>query len=608
MKLYIASNQEKGANGGVVAVMNAHEKHLRALGVQYVNSEKRADLVIVHALALENKRTDVYHSHGFYPTAYEAWGERYDGVNKKLINYVMTARSVVAVSELAAEVMRRDLHVQPRIIRNGVDFKQVHLGGRATGWVLWPKINCNPTCDPEPLKWLANHTPYPVASMANVADNVKSFGVQPRKDFLSMLKNCSIYLGTTRENNPMAEMEAMASGLPVVGYDWGFNREWLTSGHGCELVEPGDLPGLAQAIEKVLINWRYYHEAAIEFANKNFGWEEPIQKVYDLYRSMLEPVPAPKVSVIIPLYNYANWVGEAVQSAKAAHPYEIIVVDDCSTDNPVIPPGVKLIRFDRNQGVAVARNTGIAQAKGDLIICLDADDRLTPTSISRLLPEFSDPRLGIAFAPLSLINETGQRSPHIWFEAPFDYGRQSTGGNTVPTCCMFRKTAWKRAGGFRGYEKPAEDAALWLRMTSQGWTAKNIEGKPMLDYRLHTGSQTQLNPVYDWWKENRAWSKRSSATGAPLQMYDCPKVSFVIDYRVRHELEFIVTLDSIEGLTAIDWEVCASGVPTPLVRSGYPFIRWNAEPTAAIVVLLEAGETVDDKTWQEYAKSVEFPL
>jgi glycosyltransferase involved in cell wall biosynthesis len=322
------------------------------------------------------------------------------------------------------------------------------------------------------------------------------------------------------------------------------------------------------------------------------------------------------VSIIIPLYNYARWIGEAVQSAlDQLYPVEIIVVDDCSTDNPIIPKGIKVIRFTHNQGVAVARNTGIAQAQGDLIICLDADDKLKPDAVGRLVPEFEDPRVGVAFAPLVLINEAGAVMSQRWFMEQFNYKGQTEGRNQVPTCAMFRREAWERAGGFRTYEKPCEDAAFWLRVASQGWKVKNIHGDSMLFYRTHgvvsearAGSETQLNPPFDWWKVGREWKNRNSGIGAPVQIYDCPRVSFVTSYRVKDEQAFIRTLDSIEGLKAIDWEICAAGIPSPLVRDGFPFVRWGSEPCGSTVVYLEPGEIITESAWQQIIISAEWPV
>lgn len=608
MKLYTAPSANSNSSGGVFAVIAAHEKYLRALGVEYVRKEKDADLVAVHALA-HTSRVDVFHSHGFYPTSQPGWGVGFTRANDLLIQTMMTARAVVSVSELAAEVMRRDFHIQPHIIRNGVDSIEIKRGGVRDGMVLWPKMNTNPTCDPAPVKWLAENSKFKIASMVQISDSVKCLGVMPRPKFLQMLGECSVYLGVTRENNPMAVMEAMSIGLPLVGYDWGFNREWLTSGNGCEMVEPGDLEGLVIGINKVLNKWREYSRNSRKFALANFTWDEPIQKIYDLYTSLLDPAPVDTVSVVIPLHNYARWIGEAVQSAKDQlhQPFEIIVVDDASTDSPIIPEGVKYIRLDKNQGVATARNIGIGRAKGNIILCLDADDMLASDYIQRALPHFKTPRVGVVYGAIGLTDEKMILIGKRWFDASFNYSDQIAGKNRVPTCAMFRKSAWERAGGFRKYETPAEDAGLWTRIASQGWTVVFLNDRKItLKYRMHDNSLSRLNKFPDW-VTGREWKRRTSGVGYPVQMYDCPKVSFIMRYSIKDEQAFIQTVDSIEGLKEVDWEICASGVPTPLIKTGFPFVRWNEEPTSATQVFLEVGEVVTEQEWSSILANRMFP-
>ena len=288
MKLFVVPTVTPNSAGGVFAVIAAHERLLKRRGVQYTKREKDADLVIVHALASTTRRPDVFHSHGFYPTAQDGWDSRFTGANEQLINTMMTARAVVSVSELAAEVMRRDFHIQPNIIRNGVDFRETKRGGVIDGWVLWPKMDTNPTCDPAPIKWLAEkRTDLRLASLVSLDRRIHAFGRLPRDRFLAILRECSIYLGTTRENNSMGSMEALASGIPLVGFNWGFNREWLQSGNGCELVEPGDMEGLSKAITRVIFHWHDYHNQAREYAKANFGWDEPVEMIYKLYQGLL---------------------------------------------------------------------------------------------------------------------------------------------------------------------------------------------------------------------------------------------------------------------------------------------------------------------------------
>jgi hypothetical protein len=96
--------------------------------------------------------------------------------------------------------------------------------------------------------------------------------------------------------------------------------------------------------------------------------------------------------------------------------------------------------------------------------------------------------------------------------------------------------------------------------------------------------------------------------GFPVQIYDCPLVSFIMRYSSKGELGFIRTADSIEGLKAIDWELCVSGVPSPLVKYGFPYVRWDATPAGKTTVFLEAGEIVTEKEWADIVKGAEFPI
>lgn len=97
------------------------------------------------------------------------------------------------------------------------------------------------------------------------------------------------------------------------------------------------------------------------------------------------------ISVIIPCYNAAAYVGEAIRTVRAQKPsphsvIEIIVVDDGSTDDSVAVarrtfPGVRIVS-QANGGISAARNAGVLAASGDWLAFLDADDLWTPRSLS----------------------------------------------------------------------------------------------------------------------------------------------------------------------------------------------------------------------------------
>ena len=88
----------------------------------------------------------------------------------------------------------------------------------------------------------------------------------------------------------------------------------------------------------------------------------------------------PKISVIIPLYNTEKYIGECLDSvlSQTYQNLEIIVVDDCSTDNGVSIAKSRKVKVieQKNMGVSVARNTGIDAATGEFLHFIDADDKL----------------------------------------------------------------------------------------------------------------------------------------------------------------------------------------------------------------------------------------
>jgi glycosyltransferase involved in cell wall biosynthesis len=98
-----------------------------------------------------------------------------------------------------------------------------------------------------------------------------------------------------------------------------------------------------------------------------------------------------RVSVIMPVHNYGAYIGDALRSvaAQTLHEFECIVVDDASTDNTaaVVEALIqgdlrfRLVRLERNQGVAGARNRALAEARGRYIQFLDADDLLPPRKL-----------------------------------------------------------------------------------------------------------------------------------------------------------------------------------------------------------------------------------
>ncbi|MCP4592618.1 MAG: glycosyltransferase family 2 protein [bacterium] len=131
---------------------------------------------------------------------------------------------------------------------------------------------------------------------------------------------------------------------------------------------------------------------------------------------------APRVSVIIPVYNRAPLIGRAIESviAQSAEDWELIVVDDGSTDEtPSVVEdyrsrlGPRLIHLRRARGgSSAARNTGIDRARGEFIAFLDSDDEFRRNKLARQLELFEqEPGLGFVFSDYAFVDLEGVHHP-----------------------------------------------------------------------------------------------------------------------------------------------------------------------------------------------------
>lgn len=122
----------------------------------------------------------------------------------------------------------------------------------------------------------------------------------------------------------------------------------------------------------------------------------------------------PLISVVIPNYNYAHYLPQTIESVLSqSYPrVEIIVVDDGSKDESTTivekyGERVRLVR-QQNQGVAIARNRGVAEASGEFVAFLDADDLWLPTKLERQVERFqNEPDLGLVHCGVEEIDESG---------------------------------------------------------------------------------------------------------------------------------------------------------------------------------------------------------
>ncbi|MBW4659881.1 MAG: glycosyltransferase [Drouetiella hepatica Uher 2000/2452] len=187
----------------------------------------------------------------------------------------------------------------------------------------------------------------------------------------------------------------------------------------------------------------------------------------------------PKVSVIIPAYNGDRFMRQAIDSvlAQTYSDYEIIVVDDGSTDRTqqVLQLYGSQIRYQYqpNQGVAIARNRGIALAQGELIAFLDQDDCFLPNKLALQVEklEQSAAEIGMVHSGWRRINAEGALLGEVepWRYAPQLNLYEWIWWKTVLlSAMMFRRSWLERVGGLDPSFKQACDVDLALRLTLAG--------------------------------------------------------------------------------------------------------------------------------------------
>jgi glycosyltransferase involved in cell wall biosynthesis len=206
----------------------------------------------------------------------------------------------------------------------------------------------------------------------------------------------------------------------------------------------------------------------------------------------------PLVSVIIPCYNQAHYLGEAIESVlnQSYRHFEIVVVDDGSTDNTAeVAAGyseVKLLR-QQNQGrPAVGRNNGFRQSSGDYIIFLDADDRLVPDALETGLRHLLDyPERAFVSGHARFIAADG--SPMPTEQRPCverDHYISLLHENYIwtPGTVMFRRTAIEAAGSFNDSltMKGSEDYDLYMRIARDA--PVHCHDRVVVEYRQHGSS------------------------------------------------------------------------------------------------------------------------
>ncbi|MBI4782352.1 MAG: glycosyltransferase family 2 protein [Oscillatoriophycideae cyanobacterium NC_groundwater_1537_Pr4_S-0.65um_50_18] len=219
-----------------------------------------------------------------------------------------------------------------------------------------------------------------------------------------------------------------------------------------------------------------------------------------------------KISVVVPAYNAVQDLSQTLESVlqQTFTDFELLVVDDGSTDDTAKIVQDYVERDSRvrlvsqyNQGVSVARNTGIQESTGEFVAFLDHDDLWLPNKLAAHVQHLSlDANLGISFARIEFMNADGEltgqysnlRLRNIMPKHLYEENLICTPSNAV-----IRRTALEQVGGFEKSLSGYADIELFLRISCYEWKVEGLDDI-LVRYRTNaTGMSAQLCRMEEEW-------------------------------------------------------------------------------------------------------------
>lgn len=650
MKLYIATQfggVDKG-DGGIRRIVEAQQKYLPDFGIEVVKSVEEADIVCSHAGDLPNVPVGkpwVVHGHGLYWSEYEWWEWAYK-LNQYVIEAMRRADHVTAPSEWVAYALKRGMWLNPTVLYHGID-PDMWEPAEPQGYVLWNKTRIDPICDPSPVNKMADqmHGTQFLTTFGNGKVNVRVTGRLPFEKSRQLVAGADVYLATTRETMGIGTLEAMACAVPILGFDWGGQREIIEHKVTGWLAKPGDIDGLIQGYHWLMKHREQVGKAAREVCLSKFTWPKVMQSYADLYERLITEahVRRPKVSVVMPCFKLAQYLPDAIKSVRAQtmDNWELVIVDDCSPDNtPEVAREymkqdrrIRYIRNETNLYLAGALNAGIAASRGRYILPLDADNMITNQTLE-ILSEHLDANRehAIAYGRVQFVTDDLLPDKTISLDGispwppEFSFLQQIKHRNQIPSTCMYRREVAERTGGYRSRWRTAEDAAFWTHVTSYGFKPHKATDQVTLIYRNRHDSMSHVTKEPDWtaWIP---WAKHQELIpfGAPMEWgkkeplvptYEPAVITVVIPVGPKHTKLVIDALDSVEAQTFRSWDCIVVNdtghelkVPHPWAR----VINTKGREDVAIArnlgiaasktecfVLLDADDILDPEALQEF--------
>lgn len=225
-------------------------------------------------------------------------------------------------------------------------------------------------------------------------------------------------------------------------------------------------------------------------------------------------MPAPRLTVLVTLYDYAHHIDECLASITAAathlsQPPEILIVNDASTDSSLararqlqseskLP--MRIVDKQFNTGLADARNVGTEIARAPYVFMMDADNLLFPAALQQLLEAITAGDYVAAYSILCRFR--GSPTNRVGLLSPFDFDPQIlVQGPCIDAMALFRRDVLLETGGYDNQLNQIgwfgwEDYELWLRLAQRGDMVAFVPNTLCL-YRHHTTSMINTTNLFE---------------------------------------------------------------------------------------------------------------
>ena len=331
-------------------------------------------------------------------------------------------------------------------------------------------------------------------------------GLEKAVDFIGFIREaeqidiysraCCYFSLPTSDSTSVSLLEALAYGCIPILSDIPANKEWVVDGKN-GLIISEDIPldklqrlrknrtQIAQKNREIIAQKAIFPHLISQFVGKIANTkEESNEFIKDL------------VSVITPSYNSALFISETIESvlAQSYQKWEMIIVDDCSTDHSrdIIQQycnkdkRIKQINLTDNSGAAIARNTALLSAKGQYIAFLDSDDIWMPNKLHLQLSFMKNNNTPISFTAYQVFNEV--LSDHLYsIDVPdiIDYTGYLKNTIIGMSTAIIDKA---EIGIFEFYNiRTRQDTYLWISLLKKGYNAYGFN-TPLMKYRVRKES------------------------------------------------------------------------------------------------------------------------